>query len=100
MKELSRCFQDITSRNEGSSEIGVLQQQHAHVEVHASALDPDDEPDDDDAVPDDEPVLPDDEPDAEPEEDPDDVGPELEVLEHAADPSVAPDAPMPTTTMT
>jgi hypothetical protein len=67
--------------------------------VHASACEPDEEPDDEDAVPDDEPALPEDEPEAEPEEEPD-VGPELELLEHAADPRVAADAPMPTTTTT
>jgi hypothetical protein len=67
-------------------------------------VEPDDEPDEDDALPDedpeDEPVVPEEEPDADPEEDPDDDGPELELLEHATDPRVAADAPMPTTTMT
>ena len=72
--------------------------------MHASVVEPDDEPDEDDALPDedpeDEPVVPEEEPDADPEEDPDDDGPELELLEHATDPRVAADAPMPTTTMT
>jgi hypothetical protein len=75
--------------------------------VHASVVEPDDEPDEDDAlpdedpdIPDDDPVMPEEEPEADPEEDPDDDGPELELLEHATDPRVAADAPMPTTTMT
>jgi hypothetical protein len=85
----------------------LLQQQAAHVLVQASVVEPDEEPDDEDALPDEEPVLPDDEPvlpeeepDADPEEEPDDVGPELELLEQATAPRVAADAPMPTTTMT
>ncbi len=68
--------------------------------MHASAVEPDDEPDDEDAVPDDEPVLPEEEPEVEPEEDPDVVGPELELLEQPTEPTVAAAAPMPTTTMT
>ena len=81
-------------------EIRVSQQQAAQVVVQASVLEPDDEPDDEDAVPEEEPVLPDDEPEADPEEDPDVVGPELELLEHATAPRTAAEAPMPTTTMT
>jgi len=44
-------------------------------------------------LPEEDPVLPEEEPD-------DVVGPELELLEHAAVPMVAADVPMPTTTMT
>lgn len=71
----------------------------AHVAVQASELEPEDEPDDEDALPEDEP-----EPEDEllPDDDPELVGPELDELEHpeAARPTAVADAPMPSATMT